>query len=156
MMMQNGQVDEETLEQARTFFNQVDAVNLEEVTTHVLCVAIRELVNQVELDDGIERRVRRARVRRAQIDTFVPMRIFNKMLATRDRVVREREAYLQKGGEEDPMMIWMTNQVLNVWKLSEPDMTYEALVDGLSFDKISKLFAAFFGDVVKQATQRQL
>jgi hypothetical protein len=47
---------------------------------------------------------------------------------------------------QQEMMDWMSTQVLNVWTLTEPDMTMEKLRDGVGFQKIFGLFNLFFAN----------
>ena len=54
------------------------------------------------------------------------------------------------------MIAWMTEQVWAVWVLSEPDMTYEALMEGLGFQKVFGLFNVFFGDLLRNLNQSGL
>ncbi len=134
--------------QAQAFFESLQTVNLDEVTTNTVKVAIRD--SKVVTKGGRETRVHSVRI--AEIENFVPMRVFNRMLASRERVMRERKKYLMKedkGDEMDPMIFWMLEQVLAVWQQTEEDMTRERLENGLDFTKISKLFTLFFGQLLQ-------
>lgn len=95
----------------------------------------------------IERSVRR-------IETYVPMIVFHKMMASQERI-RKFQA-MQRGDKgqmapegQQEMLAWMVEQVLAVWKLTEPDMTAEKLIEGLGFQNTMRLFACFFGDQLK-------
>jgi hypothetical protein len=155
-------------QQATTFLESVESVNLEEVTTGVVRVFIEDtrLVPLSATDNPLDedpdrpgyKRVPHPRI--AEIRNYVPMRVFNRMLATRAKVMKERKAYqtaLAQGDEDDatadPIVEWMLDQVLAVWKLSEPSMTKDRLLDGLEFEKVSALFSRFFGKLLKRAQE---
>jgi hypothetical protein len=87
--------------------------------------------------------------RTTYINTYVPMRIFHKMIASQEKIKR---AQAMMNGEEknsDAMISWMTEQVLAVWQLTEPDMDLDTLLEGLTFPKILGLFSVFFGSQLK-------
>lgn len=143
-------LDEATLAQAQTFFDGLAAVNLDEVTTEVLRVGIRDYREET-MENGQKRRIPWPRI--AEIENFVPMKVFNRMMASRNRVLKERQIYLSQGDRddhEDPMIGWMMSQVLAVWQLSEPDMTLERLERGLDFERVSALFTRFFARLLQQ------
>lgn len=131
-----------TPEQAEQFLASVEAINLEEVTIETIRVAIRD-----RDESG------KAYVRKVDLESFVPMRIFNKMLASRQRIVKERERFLagNSATDADPIIGWMVDQVLAVWQLTEPSMTRERLEDGLPFENLSALFSRFFGRVLRNS-----
>jgi len=56
--------------------------------------------------------------------------------------------------EQSIMMDWLTRQVLNVWKLTEKDMTPERFERGLVFEQIQGLFNRFFGDLMQSKRNR--
>jgi len=139
-MPQDGEMP--TPEQAEQFLASVEAINLDEIVIETIAVAIRDR-------DKNGKHVLRV----AEIESFVPMRIFNRMLATRQRVVAQREKFLagKSDDEADPIIGWMVDQVLAVWKLSEDDMTRERLEEGLPFENLSALFSRFFGRVLRSS-----
>lgn len=156
---------------AQQFFEQSAAQNLDEVAPEPVSVTIREYVERTEEDaEGRPVTRRRLVVRSAQIETFVPMRVFNRMMASR-RVALARRATLaaqradvgawaaadaaddgdDDNPADDPVMQWMQQNVLRVWQLTEPDMTADRLENGLSFQQIQGLFARFFGEMLRQS-----
>lgn len=143
--------DELSIREANRLVEESLAVNLDEVSAEPILVAVRELIEYTDEHGQLRRRWQ---VRHAELETFVPMRIFNRMVATRQKAIKERERFEKHGGEvgteEDPMVGWMVRQVLAVWQLTEPDMTYEALMDGLDFQKVNKLFTVFFADLMNK------
>lgn len=143
-----------------------DAVSLEHLmaTTEledVLPEPIRvSIVEFLEVNVGSEAEPimrRRAVPRTAEISTYVPMRVLHKMMASQERIKQIQmmgAKSLAKGdgpreGGQQQMLEWMTNQVLDVWRLTEPDMSADRLMDGLSFQKMFALFRIFFGDLLK-------
>lgn len=119
-------------------------------------------VNLVEYVEDHDPEVVRAgfvpQIRTARISTFVPMKIFHRMLAGRERVMRLKQA--AEGGESAAIehsaeyMDWVVEMVLDVWKLSEPWMTREALENGLDLDQVMELFERFFGASIRRMAER--
>lgn len=142
-------------EQVQGFLHSMDAVDLEDMSVSTIRVGIQDvrMVHDPQAPGGMRRQ---ANPRIAELLNFVPMRIFNRMLASRNRILKQREHFLKTKTEEeeqaDPMIGWMLQQVLDVWKLTpgEEDMTLERLEDGLDFPKIYKLFSLFFDKMMKQ------
>lgn len=129
-------------EKAAQWLDEALAVNVGEVTAEPVTVALVEYKQKTVTDeDGTERTVNRRITTSHEIDTFVPMRIFNRMIA-------ERETAIGKG--PDALLQWQVNCVLAVWQLTEPDMTRDRLIDGLGFKAIGGLFARFFKDELNQ------
>lgn len=152
--------DEYTLtdsEQQRVqpFLSSMESVDLEEMTISTVRVGIRDVLI-VSDKDGTARRIANPRI--AEINNFVPMRVFNRMLSSRNKVMKLRQQHVMAkdrpdvGEDVDPMVQWMLAQILEVWKLTpgEEDMTLERLEDGLDFPKIYKLFTIFFDKMMKQ------
>jgi hypothetical protein len=109
---------------------------------------------QVEVDKHRKPIMRREPVARTTwINTYVPMRVFHQMMASQERIKRA-QALNPDDSDQQAMIGWMTEQVLAVWRLTEPEMTLEALVDGLSFQKVLGLFSAFFGSQLKLLQQQ--
>lgn len=137
------------MDRAADYFESALAVNLDEVTSDTVSVMIKEYA-----DDPQHPGRRIPAWRRVELDRFVPMKIFNKMMASRlkaQKQIKLREQALERDGdvnEDDPNVLWMMQNVLNVWNLTEPDMTLERLEEGLNFAKIQKLFALFFGEMM--------
>src|ERR1700690_3402052 len=129
-------VSPEALEQA---VDEALAENLDEVVTGEVNVAIVEYA-----DDPSTPGKRKKTVRHVVLDTYVPMKVFNRMVANRDRMIRLgklRDRAASEGNEsgisdEDPKMTFLCKSVLDVWQLSEPDMTMDRLENGLDFAKI--------------------
>jgi len=114
--------------------------------------------------------------RLAVIRTYVPIFLFHEMLRDRQRVLKEvrkkkleilrspdndgsdevKEILMEeaKEVEQSIMMDWLTRQVLNVWKLTEKDMTPERFERGLVFEQIQGLFNRFFGDLMQSKRNR--
>ncbi|MBF6588932.1 MAG: hypothetical protein IVW57_00190 [Ktedonobacterales bacterium] len=154
---------------ADAFYDEGLAYNLDEVAPESLTVSLYEYVDvpppppppppvdgdtRDTGDDVVIMPTRRLRRRRYRIETRVPMMIFNRMLAGRQRAMRARAAYLAHGGSAndggDPMLQWMQEQVLAVWQLSDPAMTLDRLAEGLDFQQVQGLFARFFGELLRQ------
>lgn len=134
------------------FMTDALAVNLDEVDISTFMVAFVEWdATKVTGEDGIEREVRKPRVRHVQLSTYVPMSAFNHMLALRETVTRSARA---NGGTPSPqdMMEMMGGAVLPVWQIAEPDMTLKRLVDGLDFPRMQGLFGRFFSAALQRQT----
>jgi hypothetical protein len=91
--------------------------------------------------------------RSAFINTYVPMKVFHQMMASQERL-RKAQAANPSDSDQQAMLGWMTQQVLAVWQLTEPDMDFDVLSEGLSFQKILGLFSAFFGNQLKLLQQQ--
>jgi hypothetical protein len=107
----------------------------------------------------------------ADIKTYVPMYLFHEMLRDRQRILKEvrkkkleilkspdndgtdevKEILMEeiKEVEQEIQTGWLERQVLNIWKRTEHDMTYERLVRGLNFEQIQGLFNLFFAGLIK-------
>ena len=152
------EISEEAQERASSFVDSLDAVNMDEITISTVKVAIRDSRFVPALDDqgnhiiedGKQKVRRQFYTRIAEIENYVPMSIFNKMMATRAKVMRQRQEYLANPTDEqsDPIIRWMMEQVLAVWKLTEEDMDMDRLESGLEFNKFSRLFTLFFGHLL--------
>lgn len=137
-----------------TDFNQLAQItDFDDVLPDDVHVSIVEFI-EVEHDvEGRKIRRRKPVKRTATISTYVPMKIFHRMMASQDKV-RRFQAMKQNDGQvstenQQIMLEWMTQQVTAVWQLTEPDMTEEKISEGLSFQKIMGLFGLFFGDQLK-------
>jgi len=158
---------EEQLAAAEQFFgseelDELDAVNLDEVAPPPVRVPIVEYVTEPLLDgagqplkgpDGKPRVRRRATRRIAVIETFVPLDIYDRMLASRQRVEVLRRAK-RDGPDGDEAnrqgLNWMAEQVLAVWELTEPDMTLDRLRRGLDLSLVPRLFRRFFNQELRR------
>lgn len=87
--------------------------------------------------------------RTTYINTYVPMRVFHKMIASQEKVKRAQAMLSEQEKDSELMISWMTEQVLAVWQLTEPDMDLDTLLEGLTFPKILGLFSVFFGSQLK-------
>lgn len=143
MSTDNGTIEiaPEQLEQAQEL---LDAVNLDEVTIEIIKVKVREyrLVDILDDEDkpildeqGNPLKGRQPYTRTARIQNFVPLPIYNKMIATQKEL---------RGGNIEEQIPLMTDLVLEVWQVSEPFMTLQKLNDGIDFPVIGALFKIFF------------
>lgn len=141
--------DEAAQAQAEQALEMVQAVNLDEVDIEDIEVAF---VEYEEVTDKGGRKRHKAHKRTAYISTYVPMRLLNKMLASQRKAqtLKKRVDAGQLEVDEDPMMVWISRQVFEVWKLSEPDMTYERFEKGLDLEKVMGLFGRFFGSTLQK------
>ena len=108
-------------------------------------------------EDGNPILVREPRARIAYINTYVPMKVLHRMMSSQEKL-RRMQGLAKAGASEEGnqvMLTWMTEQVLEVWRLTEPNMTAEKLSEGLSYQKIFGLFGRFFGDLLKQLNAKQ-
>lgn len=145
--------DEKAQAQAEQALELVQAVNLDEATIEDIDVAFVEW-DEVEGKDGKKRLKPRTRI--ATISTYVPMMLLNKMLAGQKKaqILKKRMDTGELEVEEDPMMVWISRQVFAVWKLSEPDMTFERFEKGLDLEKVMGLFGRFFGSTLQKLKPR--
>lgn len=96
------------------------------------------------------------------INTYVPMNVLHHMMASQEKMKRMQglQKEVQSGtiseSSQQMMLGWMTEQVWNVWKLTEPDMTIEKLGEGLQFQQVFWLFRTFFGDLLAAMNKQRL
>jgi hypothetical protein len=140
--------DESQLAQVDQTLDQAQQVNLDEVTIEELEVAFIEY-ESVEKDGQKHMRPHK---RVALISTYVPISLLHKMLAGQKKAqalkVRVDSGELEM--EDDPMMLWISRQVFAVWKLSEPDMSWERFERGLDLEKVLGLFSRFFSSTLRK------
>lgn len=135
-------------------FEDVGSTTFDEVLPEPINISIVEFV-EYKTKDGITRR--KPHIRVAEIYTYVPMKIFHRMMASQEKIraIQEVRARALDGKLDDEsqqtMLHWMVDQVLQVWNLTEPDMTSDKLTEGLGFKKVIGLFGVFFGDLLKEA-----
>jgi hypothetical protein len=135
----------------------VGTTSFDELLPEPVQVSFVEFVDEPvgEHADGTPIMRRRAMKRIAEINTYVPMRILHKMMASQERLKALQAKAASAGvqgidvNEQQLMMEWMAQQVLEVWKLTEPTMTLERLQEGLSFQQMMALFNRFFADPLK-------
>lgn len=144
----------ENIDAAFEALDQLSAVNLDEVVLESYAVKVR-VYKEVDIldddgqpvldDNGQPLKSRRAGLRTAQIHSMVPMSIYNEMLALD-----------QKLSKSDPAQSFnlMADTVLKIWKISEPWMTKEKLLEGVEAPYILKLFRIFFAKAVKSMSKR--
>ena len=125
-----------SIDQTKEILDRITAVNLDEVTTDEMVIPFREW--EIVEEDGHKRR--KSKIRQARIMKFVSMKNFNRMIKAQQEM---RASGQTPTGSQT--MRWMTEQVLNVWKESEENMTLEKLEEGLEGPVIMKLFFDFFG-----------
>jgi hypothetical protein len=134
------------------------AVNLDEVNIESVTVTLMEKVPEEVMING--HKVKRNKIVPVthEISCYVPMYLLNRLVAEQKKMqkMRARIAEGELESQEDPMMEWVTKQVLNVWKLTEEDMTYERLSFGLDFEKTFGLFARFFGPALRRLRTKAL
>ena len=138
-----------SLENAQAMVAALTLKNADEVLPDEVEVEIGEWYAVEETDaEGKPRKRNKLRKRIAHLPTFVPMSIFIRLIKSQ----QEMSQGLAKAGPEASMR-WMTEQVLNVWKLSEPEMTLDTLTNGVQGEKIMELFFHFFGGMLSAATR---
>jgi len=142
---------EVTVQQARTMLDQGLQINLNEVAPEAVEVSLREYVPVTEQGaDGQSRTRNKLVTTQHLIETSVPMKLFNRMVATQKRAQEQRRVWLAKTGaenqepEDDPMLAWQLQQVFVIWRLTEPEMTLDRLEMGLDIAQVQGLFARFF------------
>jgi hypothetical protein len=147
-MTANNIMSEEALAQQ---FMQLPT-SFDEILPEPIKIAWVEFVNYTETtEDGREVRKRKPLKRVSEINTLVPVRVLHKMMASQEKIKRIQTMRLKNADQIDgqmqqEMIDWMSNQVLNVWQLTEPDMTLELLQEGVGFQKIFSLFNLFFAN----------
>jgi len=147
--------EEAQIRRAEKFMTDAMAVNLDEVTDEKVRVSIREYS-----EDPAQPGRRIGTWRQVELDSYVPMQVFNSMMAGRTKMLRMqklREQMTDQGGEvneDDPTTRWMTESVLKVWLLTETDMTYDRLDVGLNMAKVQSLFARFFSASLSLGTSK--
>lgn len=135
-------------------FELAGSTTFDEVLPEPIMVSLVEFV-PYQTEDGVTRR--KPKIRTAEINTYVPMKIFHRMMASQEKIraIQDVKAKSDKGKldeqSQQTMLLWMIDQVLQVWNLTEPEMTADKLTEGLSFQKVIGLFGVFFGDLLKEA-----
>ena len=122
------------LEQARELLDGFAAVNLDEVSPETVTVALREFVEDKHAKAGY-----RVEVAHKEIETFVPMFMFNRMLANQKRVAKlrkqrrvqseedEHEEDFDFLAEDEPNFSKLTDQMFNdILRESEPAIVWQA------------------------------
>lgn len=107
-------------------------------------------------EDGEPMYTYTAKPRTAVINTFVPMYLFNQLIASRQEIAKlqdlrkavEKQEDVQEDAAFTPMLEWMRKQVLGVWQLTEPDMKEERFKKGLAFEQMYGLFGVFFASLL--------
>jgi hypothetical protein len=139
--------DEAMLANAEKTLDQFASVNLDEVVVEMIPVALREFkvidVPNEATGASIKRRV--STVRHTKIEAYVPMKIYNRVVAAREKMAKQ----YPQGIPESVMAEWMVDQIVSVWQQTEPDITADTLLDGLQPEQILGLFTRFFGSMVR-------
>lgn len=128
----------------RNPFAAFKAVNLDEMkrpSTLSIPFTERGAAYEVEQDGQTLTRYHEDTIREVKLSTRVPNAIFTEFLQT-------IYPHITGGGGVVPVWQAMTEAVLLVWQLYEPEMTAERLNYGLGPVEIAKLFADFFSDLL--------
>ena len=115
-------------------------------------ISLIEFHNYTVEVNGVEVIRRKPIQRIAEINTYVPLAILHRMMAGQEKIKRLQKLRSQQGDDtagQQELMAWMTEQVLSVWKLTEPEMTLDGLIEGLDFKKVFGLFNLFFGNLLQ-------
>ena len=139
------------------FLEDWQSTNFEDVLPLPVKVSLMEY-KEVVVEEVGEKVVRRKpHIRVAEINTYVPMSIFHGMLAGQERIRRLQalQQSVQDGNKDaissqQELLEWLSEQVLAVWQLTEPDMTLKRLTDGIDFKRMLGLFGCFFGNQLKE------
>lgn len=94
--MAENHTEDISLEQARELLDGFAAVNLDEVSPETVTVAFREFTEDKHSKAGY-----RVEIVHKEIETFVPMFLFNRMMANQKRVAKLRKQRQEKPVEED-------------------------------------------------------
>ena len=126
-----------TPEQIAEAEREIAAVNLDEMVTHTIQVAISERVTETYTGVDGQPATRNKNVVRlvdliADMDAETQLQFLS--------IVENRPDTKDKR----IMSEFLAKQVLLMWQLTEPDMTLERLLRGLSMERIKKLADAFF------------
>ncbi len=140
-------------EQALNTLDRLGSVNLDEVTTDIVPVAFVEF--EPHESGGVKRM--KPRVRHAEIIDYVPMYLLNRALANERKIKKIRakiDAEEMEEPEEDVQMTSLQRSVYEVWKLSEPEMTFDRFKVGLELSQVMGLYNRFFGVRFRQMTSK--
>lgn len=99
----------------------------------------------------------------ARISPFVPMRVFNLLIASRDQLANlgSLETAVKAGQDVEqnpdfsPMTEWLREMVLMIWQQSEPQMSRKRFDAGLEFEQVFELFRLFFARLLKRWQEKQ-
>ena len=128
--------------------------SFDEVLPEPITVGWIEYIEQEQMVGGIRMTKRKAIKRVSEIETYVPVKILNRMMASQEKIkklqaLRSQDPTQLDGQTQKDMVDWMSSQVLSVWQLTEPAMTLEKLQEGLDFKKTLGLFNLFFGNLLQ-------
>ncbi len=147
--------------QAREHLEEQQQDNLRLLLPEVIEVTIMEEVNRrTETDEeGFEVELSDWKPRTARIKAWVPMAVFHQMLVGRKKIARLRAmvsgaAEDMEAEESEALIEWVFEQVFNVWRLTERNMTLERLQRGLNFEQALELFNRFFAGLLKRMAER--
>lgn len=125
-------------EEAEQAVAQIEAVNLDEMLVRTERIAFRDFVeDEITLPNGVTHTVRRPVLRYAEIGVDA---LGEAELQALDLYNRMRSGELS----EVERLREMARCVLAVWKVSEPWMTLDALMEGLGTARVGKVFLLFF------------
>lgn len=138
---------------AKRFLTEETGIDLEENAPEPVRVSVRDykIVDLLDdegnpiPDDETGKPLKRIAYynRTAVIETFTPTEMYMKVILLQDKLKQvnrdDKTAYIR----------FYAQQVLEVWKLSEPHMTEERLLKILGFPKIQELFRLFFGNLLR-------
>lgn len=111
-MATENHTEEVSLEQARELLDGFAAVNLDEVSPETVTVAFREFVEDKHAPAGYC-----VDIVHKEIETFVPMFLFNRMIANQKRVAKLRKQAREKPVDED------TDETFDLFAEEEADFT---------------------------------
>lgn len=130
-----------TPEQQQEAVEQINAVNLDELLVDTITVKINDRIpyKATGYDETTGEKITVIRfkpnVRDVELEASAPMYVQLKALALQREMKKlDTHTRLQRTAE----------CVLEVWRLTEPDMTLARLVKGLGIEQIAKLFNVFF------------
>jgi hypothetical protein len=136
------------------------STSFDEVLPEPIKITWAEYVEYQEtLEDGRVITKRRLVKRVSEINTYVPVKILNRMMSSQEKIKRMQTLRAKgqdqiDGQTQQEMIDWMAAQVLNVWQLTEPDMTLEKLQEAFDFQKMFGLFNLFFGNLLAGLNKR--
>ncbi|HZU01518.1 MAG TPA: hypothetical protein VFA10_17755 [Ktedonobacteraceae bacterium] len=139
------QAQEHEAAKALSWFDDVGSINLEEAAPQPVKVTLEEYIAVEDGTDADGNPISRQALRQSThiIETYVPMALYNKLLLTREQLMRDPER------SEAKIIEWMIDMVWEVWKLTEPSMPREKLAVGLRLTKLRKLYAVFFDELLQ-------
>lgn len=143
-----------SLEQQEAAVRAWENVDLNEVVIDMVPVAIvEEIVEEYTDEGGVKRKRNKSYVRHTQIAARVSNDVYHAVMLTYQSM--QAKFTSKKPEDQVEAMKWMRARVLEIWQLTEEDMTEKRLNRGLTIQQTAGLFKRFFAQMTLTVAQSQ-